>query len=396
MHILMIPSWYPGPGDGPSGIFFRDQAEALSREGVIVGVIHPEARSLRSGGRGAWAENHWQIAKEQYGGVTVMRLGGWNPGTASLRARAFRVGARLLVRRYVDSYGRPDLIHAQSVLWGGVAAADAAERLGVPYVITEHSSSIQENLVTPREAQLAREAFIGASAVMAVGSSLASALEERVPGTHVRVVPGLVDIDFFGPSPFRDSNSGFTFLAVGALVPIKRHDVLIRSFAKAFSTTEGVSLHIGGGGPRLSALEAEARRAGLQDRIRFLGVLTRDQVREQMWHADAFVLSSRVETFGQALAEALATGLPVIATRCGGPEDTVTPANGLLVEEGNVAALSQAMVSLFVERSKWREQAGRIRETAGSQFGSRQVALRILACYEQVLDWGGIDHTEDR
>ena len=80
------------------------------------------------------------------------------------------------------------------------------------------------------------------------------------------------------------------------------------------------------------ALEALVQEKALTEQVTFLGSLTREQVRQEVSEADAFVLSSEYETFGVVVIEALALGKPVIATRCGGPESIVVPSVGYLVE----------------------------------------------------------------
>jgi len=80
--------------------------------------------------------------------------------------------------------------------------------------------------------------------------------------------------------------------------------------------------------------------------VEFTGALSRSETRRQMWSANALVLPSEFETFGVVLIEALATGIPVIATRCGGPEEIVTPAEGVLINRGDETELTRAMISI--------------------------------------------------
>src|SRR5699024_9955006 len=88
----------------------------------------------------------------------------------------------------------------------------------------------------------------------------------------------------------------------------------------------------------------------IEEQVVFLGPLTREQVKEEVSSADAFVLSSKYETFGVVLIEALALGKPVIATKCGGPESIVTPEVGYLVENNSEEELSKAMSELIANK----------------------------------------------
>jgi glycosyltransferase involved in cell wall biosynthesis len=138
--------------------------------------------------------------------------------------------------------------------------------------------------------------------------------------------------------------------------------------------------------------------------VRFLGALAPEQVPQQHAASDAFVLASFEETFGVVLVEALMSGRPVVATRCGGPEDIVHEGNGWLVPPGDPAALAAAM-DQAVERwgrrgtGPMNAQPATQREAAAAEGGDR-AALRegavnrfsrsaaggsLAALYERVL-----------
>jgi glycosyltransferase involved in cell wall biosynthesis len=96
-----------------------------------------------------------------------------------------------------------------------------------------------------------------------------------------------------------------------------------------------------------------------------------------MWQANTLVLPSSVETFGVVLVEALATGIPVISTRCGGPADIVEPGLGLLVDCDDDEALAEAMVA--VTRRAYSEDD--LRRRAMARFSFEQVANTLLGVY---------------
>jgi len=384
-HVLMILSWFESPSAPTKGVYFRDQAEALHRAGSTVGIAYPECRSLRTISARAVLENHWQIVEEHLNGVTTLRVAGWNPGVARLRARAHLAGADRLVDRYIRRFGRPDILHAQATLWGGVAASHISRRLGIPFVITEHFSGIAGGTVRSWERPIAVAALQEASAVLAVSTSLARSLRGMVPHIDVKVVPNMVDTEFFSPLPSHGPTSPYIFLCVGALVQLKRIDVAIQAFAEAFPDDPGVVLRIGGSGPEASSLARIAEQLGVSDRVQFLGGLSRVQVRDEMRSADAFVLCSSVETFGLVVAEAQSVGLPAVVTECGGPEDIVSESTGLRVAPNNVADLGRALGEMYQFRTDWASRTSSIRESSRRRFDSTAVAERILSCYEETL-----------
>src|SRR5690606_9435676 len=106
--------------------------------------------------------------------------------------------------------------------------------------------------------------------------------------------------------------------------------------------------------------------------VTFLGKLSRGEVRMALSNCNAFVLPSRFETFGVVLVEALAMGVPVIATRCGGPEDIVTENTGVLVPVDDRQALAEALESVLLSPDKWDRDT--IREDCRARFGAAAIS----------------------
>jgi glycosyltransferase involved in cell wall biosynthesis len=177
----------------------------------------------------------------------------------------------------------------------------------------------------------------------------------------------------------RKHGGGFRFCHVSFLDSKKNVDALIRAFASSFRNDATVSLVIGGDGPSGPALQKLARDCGILRQVEFTGKLSRRQVRDVLDRSDAFVLPSRFETFGVVLIEATAMGLPVIATRCGGPEDIVTERNGILVPVGDTAALGAAMLRMYETRACWDRQS--IRDECHERFGADSLARRWREIY---------------
>ena len=147
MHILLLPSWYPETPDSTDGIFFREQAHALARAGLRVGVAAPLFRSPR---------RRREIFAGRYG-TRVFSDGPIPTYTAHStylcpplphfdRERWLAAGMKLFAR-YLAEQGRPDILHAHAVNHGGILAQRIAARHGIPYVITEHSSTYARGLI---------------------------------------------------------------------------------------------------------------------------------------------------------------------------------------------------------------------------------------------------------
>jgi len=152
----------------------------------------------------------------------------------------------------------------------------------------------------------------------------------------------------------------------------KGFDTLLKAFRIAAGKYTDSRLLIMGDGPERSNLTALAERLGLKGRVEFYGAYVRKEFAEALGESDAFVLASRGETFGVVCIEALACGLPVVATRCGGPEDFVNEANGLLVPVDDAEAFAKAMLEI-------RENIGSYDSAAISRFARETFSARAVA-----------------
>ncbi len=376
MHVLFLPSWYSTAEKPWRGTFFRDQALALTRHGLRVGVAFVERRSLSRFNPAALVAQHFQITAGDEDDMPTIRMKGWSTfaqtTTGSLIWSAL---TRRLVRSYVEKHGAPDLIHGHGAMWGGYAAMLCARELRRPYVVTEHASSILTLDVPRADRRRVASIYRNAARVIAVSGALKASVD-CVAGKEVaEVVPNAVDSDHFLLPPAPRRRRPFVVLGVGDLVPGKRFERLVRAFARVHAVNGDTRLVIVGEGRERQRLRDLA--AG-HPAIEFTGALDRDGVRRKMWDANALVAPSEFETFGVVLVEALSTGLPVVATRCGGPEEIVTPDLGLLTDCGDEPALVEAMTSIM--NRDFRPQS--LRDEVVRRFGFAEIAARICETYE--------------
>ena len=260
---------------------------------------------------------------------------------------------------------RPDLVHGHFYDAAG-ATLLTARRLGVPYVLTEHST-----LARPLT-RLERCAFRQAGRVMPVSRMLQASLESSGLEARYEVVPNVVDLDHFKPAPRPARNR---LIAVTRMTPIKGVPDLLE--ALRLLKTRDWHCDLIGGGERL-----EEYRALGDERLTFHGELHRPEVAARLQQADLFVLASRLETFSVATIEAMACGVPVVATACGGPEELVGPGSGEIVPAGDPAALAQAIDRALSKRF----DSEAISRSVAGRFSAEAVGARLREVYESVLE----------
>lgn len=314
------------------------------------------------------------------------RFGSESKWGANVNALASQ--ARTAMDDFIQRFGKPDLIHAQAVYPGGAAAVALGQAYGIAVGLTEHMGPFPPpTLCLPygKVMPLVADTYVGASLCSAVSQSLANRIMDLGLADEVAVLPNFLPNEFgsdqgnFPTSP----RNGFAFLSVGGPSYAKGTDVLLKALAKVCSE---VTLHVVGDSPDLAFFQQLAVDLGVSERVSWLGAVTREQMPRYYQDCDAFVLPSQGETFGIAFIEALAFGKPLIATRCGGPEDIVHAGNGLLVPLNSVDDLVVAMQYMTAHADRYTLQA--LRSDFLARFSASAALTRIESWYKTVIQCG--------
>ena len=219
----------------------------------------------------------------------------------------------------------------------------------------------------------------GADTVVATSAAVARTV---VPGVPARVVYPGVRI----PAPPRVPASP-TCRVVGTaarLVPVKGLFDLIQAFAVVRSDVDDVRLEIAGSGPERPRLEREVEMLRLTSAVNFLG--WRRDLLQLLPTWDVFAQASLEEGFGIAALEAMAAGLPVVATRVGGvPELVKDGETGWLVPRGDVPALAAGLRTLLLDRDTRLAMGAAARARVAASFSVEQMVANVSAVYDDVL-----------
>ena len=269
-----------------------------------------------------------------------------------LHALDARIGYGPLRRTILDLHGREpfDAIHAHFIYPDGVIAARIGAELGIPVVSSEHSMWrpwLDRHASVRRQVEAALPKIARITAVSeALRQTIVGLFGERVP---VDIVPNVVDERVFvAPHPGEERDPD-QLLFVGLIRRVKGLDVLVRALPHLLADHPRLRLSVVGAtffrAYKREEAEVHALVAslGLGDRVTFLGELDPLRVAALMRRSALLVVPSRRETFSLVTAEALASGTPVVATRCGGPEEIITPETGELADVDDPYALAAAI-----------------------------------------------------
>lgn len=386
-RILIIPSWYPPDG----GYFFKEHSEAIHKKGwqvdVLVNrtvgtrkVLAEGARSLRQSGISI--EHGLRVLRSVF-----LKL----PGSEKMNIRRWARSTRKRYSTYAQKFGPPDLILVHSVTWAGYAAFLIQKKYGIPYIIVEHRSFFvwstpeARGMVKPYYLPFFQKAYRNCSRLVPVSESLMTGLRALMPwiDEKVEVIPNMIREEMFLPPSSPRETSPFVFFWAGRLEHVKGIDLLLEaSSALASRSDTPFSVRLAGRGSLRKQLEDQAESLGIGDRVTFLGRISREEIQQEMQMASCFVLPTRYEAFGAVLIEAMATGLPVIATRSGGPQFIIDETCGFLIDPDNTDQLTEAMDHMIREYPSFDPE--RIRQHTIMEYGEQSVIERYHRLFQEI------------
>ncbi len=312
-----------------------------------------------------------------------------------LSGMGYFLGVILTLRRLMRSTDRC-VLHAHCAYPDGVGVALAARFLGIPFVITAHGSDI--NVYSKRRTlwPQIRWALGSARGVIVVSRDL-EAKVKKLTGSSIRNLSCIpcagYDPAIFSPRRRQEARAAIVLspdarliVFVGNLVPIKGVDVLIAAWRllrerKAVGSTD--RLLIIGDGTARPALERLSLAQGDSDTIVFYGALPQSSVSQHIAAADVLCLPSHNEGMPNVVVEALALGIPVVASRVGGiPELLNDGVNGLLVEPGRPDALANRLAEVFARSWDRAKIHSSVSHLTWQAIGARNAAFiaNVLAC----------------
>jgi glycosyltransferase involved in cell wall biosynthesis len=253
-----------------------------------------------------------------------------------------------------------------------------------PVVATEHSTEFGASRITESKLRRARIAFRRADLVCPVSDSLRLQMENHGIRAKFRIVPNVVDTEVFYPGPpSGDPNRPVRLITVAALIETKGHMHLLEALAPLHHGGKRFRLDLVGKGPYRQQLEKHVKRLGLEGVVTFHGYQPKHGVASLMREADFLVLPSLAENLPVAVIEAMATGLPVVATRVGGLSELVDDAVGVLVEPGNSGALRDAIDEMLDRHSAYSPDA--ITTKARTRYSTTALGEVWRDIYDEVL-----------
>lgn len=333
--ILHIPQWYPNPDDIQLGTFIQKQiiATASDCNNLVLSIIGSKNISDIS-----LSINDSNEIKE----IQVVYCA---KGNAYKRVKHYLKALQKGLSAIADTGFYPDLVHchiAGKNLW-------ITEKYfkNTPVILSEHWSGYLDGRfdAIPSVKKKRRIKRINkCKEVIAVSKHLAEAIRNKGIQNKISIVDNVIETKGIRKQIDKEN---FTFLMVADLVDqTKNISGVIRAFSEVVKTKPNSILAIIGDGKDKKMLSELVKEGNIADSVNFIGRLPQEEVLNYYTQVDCVIVNSHFETYSMVTVEAILSGVPVIATRCQGPEQFINENNGLLIDLNNSEQLENAMNSI--------------------------------------------------
>lgn len=382
LKILFLTKWYPNRYDPQLGVFIRKHASSAAKF-CDVAVLNIYSDDLAN-------KKYELVSSNEYGVKSVVvYFRKFNSAFSLINkfinliryCRSVSIGL-VFIRK---NFGDHDVTHAYILLRPVLVAFLLKVFRKKPFVISEQWSGFATGEFEKKnwfEKFLTRFIVKRANAVTAVSEFLKNNMLRNGLNVDYNITPNIIEST--APSVASSIDNKIRILVVADLVDeIKNVSGTLKAFAEIFPSNENIVLNIIGDGrdrKKLEALAAELKL--LNHSVFFLGRKSNAEVYQHLSGCDFLVMNSNFETFSLICAEAMSCGKPVIATRCGGPQEFVTKETGLLIEPENHQQLVNAMQRMIHEYRNYSSEE--LKKCVSKKFSSEVVGEKFYNVYATI------------
>jgi len=396
MRVLVVTHMFPNLSNPAAGSFVIEQVrETRSRcEVKVVAPLPAVPRAIKTM-KPRW-DAFWKTPFHETvaNNVEVYRPRYFClPKNASLLLDG--LSYRKAIARTVDQIheGFPfDILHVHGAVPDGCGVLLANRGRNVPVVLNIHGRDIYSTArMSPFHRRLVGSVLAGADKVVAVSARLKELIVAMFPRIREPIVihDGM-DITLFSSNGASEtevdrSSGGPLVLTVGYLIARKNHKAVISAVSRLRKSYPQIRLKIAGSGPEEKNLRALSQKLGVSDVVEFLGLCSRERVRQLMSECDIFALPSWDEAFGIVYIEAMSQAKPVIGCRGEGIEEFVTDGEtGFLVDPHDVEELTEK-IRFLIEGREIAERVGKAaREVVLRDFTWQKNVDRLMEVYREL------------
>jgi len=378
MRVLVVPTWYPSGEDKLMGNYHKEFTLALNNNGIAADMLFIDRQRSSKPLKYLFMKKK-VIEKEKNYDVYKYRMMNYSFVGFDFALKKYTKKFEKALKDYIKKNGMPDVVHAHVTVPAGYACAVVCKKLGIPVVVTEHCGNLERFFNGPLEKY---GKFVLENTCF---STVSGYMQKEVLKykNQCFIIPNVVDTDVFNNNIKRKINNTFNLISVCALREGKKIDVTFKALRKLID--EGfkkVRFNIIGDGFEENYYRKKCTELNLDEYVTFLGRKSKEEVSEILKNQHALIISSDIESFAIPGIEALASGIPVISTKCLGPEEYIDTDNGILCDVDDVAGLATAIKELYDNYDKYNPKA--LRDSI-MKFSSKNVVFETKKIYESVI-----------
>jgi glycosyltransferase involved in cell wall biosynthesis len=380
--VLHFVTWYPSNEKDIDGIFTRRHIELLAEDKQYQHVVVQQSKKAFTVIEQLKSLAGFFVTKE-IGSITIIQM----PDHAALNRKFFWRFKQELWQAQLSTLIRvlkPSLLHLHVVYGFAKEAMAVKKRRGIPYLISEHMAPFPFEWLHDKETTVKQPMQL-ASAVVAVGAAQAEQIK-NFTGVTAAVIPNMVSPGEFFYTERKRTSVGLHIVLVGIYDSRKGADYLLQTLPAFLQVHPDTVLHLVGelSPERELILQDLIRKGGIEKSVCFHGRLSASQLCDLYHTCDFYVCSSEWESFGVSVLEALFSGVPVLATNCGGVLEFMTEENGLLIaNDRKIETLLSGMLQLTASLGEFNRQ--QISEAAIDRFSGERIKKQYYSIYQQIL-----------
>ncbi len=387
MKVLIIPTWYPNGEDKLMGSYHKEFTHALNKYGVKADMLYIARQRLKSPLKYFAMKKNEVIHEDNYD-VYIHNMLNLGPINFHLQMKSYVRHLDKAFRKYLKTNSKPDVLHAQVSVPAGYAAVKIGEKYDIPVVVTEHGGLLE---------RFFKDEPFKKYGLYVLEHSYYSTVSQYMRDIALKytdectVLPNQVDTHLFKNDIKREVKDKFNLIMCCALREGKRLDIAFEALKKLKEEDFPVHLDIIGDGFYEENFKNSAKENGVDDLVTFHGRKEKIELPPYFEKAHALLISSEIESFAIPGIEAMASGLPVISTDCGGPRDFVTDKTGLLCPVNDPLSMFNAIKEM---KEKYATFQKNDLEAMANNFSEETVVSLAKKLYEKAIKEGfkkGID-----
>jgi len=328
--------------------------------------------------------------EEVFNNIKIMRVNAWELTPITGFQSAFSFKAWFKLQKTIEDF-KPDIIHAHhQFFFTTLIGMLLKKRHHIPTVTTLHLGSIDfifgfKGIVIRKIERMMGRIINNNSDIVIAGSKnlKENGIKIGIDPAKSTIIPNAVDLSYFKMIRTYSAKPR-NVVFIGRLISAKGPDILIRSAKVVSEKIPDVKFNIVGDGPLKKKIEEYVKKNNLTKNITILGKIA--EIRDMMKASDIYVRPSLVDGMPYGILEAMAAGLPVIATDVAGTSDIITHSKtGYLVKAGNVKELADAIIELLKNPDYLENMAINGLDFVTSNYGWQDIYAAYDNCYQKLL-----------